>query len=150
MRGLSLSRLKEYTYSYFSDNPDVDIYGANLFNQTLHRRQNDVENNQTECSNSTPDIQYDPNAFEETGPSCMSKEERDILGVKSCKSVLVCTGVFNGNGDNGNIDKTEQQRKYNHRDFIMDPDLKVPDKTVPDVLQAVKSIFATQRIAGFS
>ena len=82
----------------------------------------------------------------------MSLEEREILGVSSCKSVLVCTGVFNGN--NGNTEKkvakSKQAQKMNYRDIIMDTDLRIADETVPDVLQAVKTIFTAQRVPGFS
>ena len=73
-----------------------------------------------------------------TDLSVMSEEERKLLGVTDCKSVLVCTGVFN------------EGNQHNHRDFIMDSDLRKPTKMVPDVYEAVKEIFTTESIAGFS
>ena len=158
--------LKMYSSLFSRDNPDVDIYGANLFNHTLQRRKRNLDVDQSSCSESetcdpcnnhshnTTDMHNELNSFDGAGPSCMSKEEREILGVKSCKSVLVCTGVFNGN-NGGNVTteletSVKQQKKLNHRDCIMDSDLRIPDSTVPDVLQAVKSIFTAQKIAGFS
>lgn len=59
-----------------------------------------------------------------------------IIRVEDCLSVLVCTGVYS--------DKRSRKSKsldHNHRDFIMDSELKKPDMMVLNVYDAVEAIF---------
>ena len=60
---------------YFSDNPDVDIVGANMYNRFL---QQDLHSKK---SISGYDFISDPT----------------YLSAKSCESILVCTGVYDRN-----------------------------------------------------
>ena len=111
---------------FYSDNPDVDIYGANLYNRHLQQglasvtgRIHSVQQkaiigsfaNQTDCVESSP---------------------------AECVSVLVCTGVFN----NGH---PTRMLNHNHRDFVADPHLKTPVITADNVLKAVQEIFSREQ-----
>ncbi len=64
-----------YSFISFSDNPDVDIVGANMYNRLL---QQDI-NKKTSIS----------------GYDLLS--DTKYLSATSCESILVCTGVYDPN-----------------------------------------------------
>ncbi|NXL90848.1 HDHD5 hydrolase, partial [Alectura lathami] len=100
------------------DNPMSDVYGANLYNSYLKSAQQ----NQVKAAN--PQIE-------------------DHLGVESCKSILVCTGVYRHNA--GVPSKPEECNSetvfHGHRDFCFDPSLLEASYIVHDVNEAVQLAF---------
>lgn len=69
-------------------------------------------------------------------------EEYDDRGhfAESCQSILVCTGVFNSDNDYVRY-HGQRPSNHNHRDFVLDAELKQPTYVAEDVLDAVKLVF---------
>jgi|SRR6218665_600126 len=136
---------------YFdSDNPAVDIYGANLFSRRMRKLAekkavqtvstagviqhetvdghlvvagNNNENHAMTGSNAVDRI---PNSSDLEEPSI---EDELSVTIDACESLLVCTGVFD-------------QSRVQLSDHVMDPQLCVPSfTTVHNALQAVRAIF---------
>ena len=65
--------------------------------------------------------------------------ESDVRGLytEGCESILVCTGVFSENMDLFSL-KGQRASNHNHRDFVINPDLKKPNHMVANVFDAVK------------
>ncbi|NXA14264.1 HDHD5 hydrolase, partial [Sapayoa aenigma] len=115
------------------DNPMSDIYGANLYNNYLSARQNQVQ------------------AGVKRSPQTASPQTKDYLdlmkdcnnSVESCESILVCTGVYRHNY--GVPSKTQQCIRetvfHGHRDFCFDPSLVEASYIVQDVDEAVQLAF---------
>ncbi|KAJ7329186.1 hypothetical protein JRQ81_015360 [Phrynocephalus forsythii] len=107
------------------DNPMADVYGANLYNRYLQ--------NQSEVGVTTT--------------AAESEEKRDdsvLMGsAESCKSILVCTGVYNPYGDV----PTDHNKSvleivfHGHRDLQFDPSLVEASHVVHDVNDAVELVF---------
>ena len=123
------------------DNPETDIYGANLYDRYLQRRAFQQRSKRLKVSTgSGADIDSDDednvgavvNMMEDTGinENC----------AMNCKSILVCTGVYCSSRDYVTYDNARPSN-HNHRDFVMDPQLKQPDFVVQNVLEAVKLVF---------
>jgi len=68
-----------------------------------------------------------------------AEEENDVRGLytEGCESILVCTGVFSENMDLFSL-KGQRAFSHNHRDFVINPDLKKPNHMVANVFDAVK------------
>uniref|UniRef100_A0A669P226 Haloacid dehalogenase like hydrolase domain containing 5 n=1 Tax=Phasianus colchicus TaxID=9054 RepID=A0A669P226_PHACC len=99
------------------DNLMTDVYGANLYNRYLEKK------------NSRKD-----NSWE---------NELASSAATHCRSVLVCTGVYNPHTEVP-LDTKESRTEmvfHGHRDFRFDPGLVEPDHVVPDVNAAVDLIF---------
>ena len=64
-----------------------------------------------------------------------------VVSVNECMSVLVCTGVYSDTRSYSTGRASKRLLDHNHRDFIMDPDLKKPDMMVLNVYDAVTAIF---------
>ncbi|NWI50326.1 HDHD5 hydrolase, partial [Calyptomena viridis] len=115
------------------DNPMSDVYGANLYNNYLSAQQNQVQ------------------AGVKRSPQAASPQTKDYLelrkdcnnSVESCKSILVCTGVYRHNDSVPS--KTEQCTTetvfHGHRDFCFDPSLVEASYIVQDVDDAVQLAF---------
>uniref|UniRef100_A0A8C5X6L7 Cat eye syndrome critical region protein 5 n=1 Tax=Malurus cyaneus samueli TaxID=2593467 RepID=A0A8C5X6L7_9PASS len=87
------------------DNLMTDVYGANLYNRYLEK-----------------------NSRQGSKPRIQAK----VSAAAHCKSVLVCTGVYN---------------PHNEVDFRFDPGLVEPDHIVPDVDAAVDLVFQLENFA---
>lgn len=61
------------------------------------------------------------------------------LYTQKCESILVCTGVFSKDKDLFSL-QSQRSFNHNHRDFVINPDLKQPTHMVPDVLEAVRLV----------
>ncbi|XP_041349807.1 haloacid dehalogenase-like hydrolase domain-containing 5 [Gigantopelta aegis] len=119
------------------DNPNVDIYGANLYNRYLRNvwdnyRNGNVNNRASSGLPKSRIIPDHPDLHEQT--------------VEQCHALLVGTGVYqhteNDNTEtaedmNHNEDKTVY---HGHRDIDHDPDLSKPQRFVADVEFAIKHI----------
>lgn len=126
------------------DNLMTDIYGANLYNRYLEdrlaRKTRAVANMVTGTGTPTtvPQEEDMDNDWE---------SELALPSATSCKSILVCTGVYNPHMElpkdaNQCIKETVF---HGHRDFRFDPALVEPEKIVQDVDAAVELIFEMEK-----
>lgn len=127
------------------DNLMTDIYGANLYNRYLEERI--ARKNPkavakiaaaTGSTTAVPEVDETDNMWE---------NEFALPSATSCKSVLVCTGVYNPKAEvptdaNQCIKETVF---HGHRDFRFDPALVEPGHIVKDVLEAVELIFEQEK-----
>ena len=141
----------------YRDNPDVDIYGSNLFNRTLQRTrahvlekdQNEQKHLATAGSVSTAEsVTLHDDVHGDEPPFAYTTDEsttNGVIGLEKSYSVLVCTGVYN---DSISYSKIKSKLlDHNHRDFIMDPELKKPDMMVLNVFDAIQAIFKKEGIS---
>ncbi|XP_028601422.2 haloacid dehalogenase-like hydrolase domain-containing 5 [Podarcis muralis] len=111
------------------DNPMADIYGANLYNRYLQAQ---------------AEVSVTAMAAESEEHVEMQKDHSvSITSAESCQSILVCTGVYNPQGDvpadhNENMLETVF---HGHRDFHFDPTLVEASHVVHDVNDAVELVF---------
>jgi hypothetical protein len=167
--------------SICSDNPETDIYGGNLYNQYLRRRNlqrelqrtrseqealsikrklrmqqsdgeyiSDDEGDGKESVEATVVPVLDSLGDEEEEAEKTVKEvakkvvvEKETNGgvyTEGCESILVCTGVFSEEMDLFNL-QSQRPSNHNHRDFVINPELKKPHHVVPNVLEAVRLVF---------
>ncbi|CAL8068634.1 unnamed protein product [Calicophoron daubneyi] len=118
---------------FFGDNPDVDILGANLYNNFLRRFRHASGGDR---SNSD----YSTHQRVSVSQSRMVPPKADLLP-QTCRgidSILVETGVYNPN------DKNRRHRSYTHRDFQGATDLNLPTYEVQDVLEGIKMVLDQQ------
>lgn len=108
------------------DNPMSDIYGANLYNNYLKSAQR----NQAQAG-----VKRSPQA---AGP-----QNEDHLAVESCKSILVCTGVYRHSAEAPSKPEKHNTETvfHGHRDFSFDPSLVEASYVVQDVNEAVQLAF---------
>lgn len=99
---------------FVGDNPDVDVYGANLYNRLISLRRQ----GQKRVAGGEDVI------------------EGDDKWVDECNSVLVCTGVYNDMRDY----YSQRELSYAHRDYTADPMLRKPKMVAVDVYEAVHMI----------
>lgn len=123
----------------------TDIYGANLYNRYLEER----------VARKNPKAVAQMASGAGSGAAVPREEEGDNLweselalpSATSCKSVLVCTGVYNPNvevpPDASHCIK--ETVFHGHRDFRFDPALVEPDHIVQDVAEAVQRIFEQEK-----
>lgn len=110
------------------DNPMADIYGANLYNRYLQ---------------SQPDVNITTMAPDSQSEENLNMQDISVSSANSCKSILVCTGVYTHQGDvpadqNGSLTETVF---HGHRDFHFDPKLVEASHVVRDVNEAVELVF---------
>ena len=105
-----------------SDNPETDIYGANLYNRYLRSRAGRAKKQRSSGGSSLDEL---------------VNWEIETSTAESCQSILVCTGVFDVNNDYTQHDAVN----FNHRDFLLHPELKKPTFTVTNVNDAVNLAF---------
>ncbi|XP_058047241.1 haloacid dehalogenase-like hydrolase domain-containing 5 isoform X1 [Ahaetulla prasina] len=110
------------------DNPMADIYGANLYHRYL----------QAQAEVNVTAMAAEREKHLETQRDC----NISVSSVKSCHSILVCTGVYNPHGD---IPTDPQDLlktlSHGHRDFHFDPSLVEASYVVHDVNDAVELVF---------
>lgn len=123
----------------------TDIYGANLYNRYLEER----------AARKNPKAVAKLAAATGSTAAVPREEEADSLweselalpSATSCKSVLVCTGVYNPNAEVP-CDASHCIKEtvfHGHRDFRFDPALVEPDHIVKDVAEAVDLIFEQEK-----
>ncbi|KAI4823757.1 hypothetical protein KUCAC02_012327 [Chaenocephalus aceratus] len=127
------------------DNLMTDIYGANLYNRYLDervaRKNAKAVAKMVSATGSTtalPQVEESHNHWE---------SELALPSATSCKSVLVCTGVYNPN-EEVPPDASHCIKEtvfHGHRDFRFDPALVEPDCIVHDVADAVERIFDLEK-----
>lgn len=122
------------------DNLMTDIYGANLYNRHLEERaarKNQAVAKMAAATGSTATVPREEDA------DSLWESELALPSATCCKSVLVCTGVYNPKADlpsdvNHCIEETAF---HGHRDFRFDPGLVEPGHVVQDVAEAIDIIF---------
>ncbi|KAG2470445.1 ISY1 factor, partial [Polypterus senegalus] len=130
------------------DNVMTDVYGANLYNRYLDEK----------SSKKSAKALAKVAAVTGSSATAVSQEEElDNMwenelsppSAVACKSVLVCTGVYNPYTEiptDGNECITETVF-HGHRDFGFEPALVEPDHIVEDVDAAVQLIFKQENYA---
>lgn len=120
----------------------TDIYGANHYNRYLQERNSRKGSKtlvQTGSGARVTTVSQDVEAAWESELSCPSATH--------CKSVLVCTGIYNPHAEVP-ADPTQSVTEtvfHGHRDFRIDPALVEPGHVVPDVNAAVDLIFQLEK-----
>ncbi|XP_026871092.2 haloacid dehalogenase-like hydrolase domain-containing 5 [Electrophorus electricus] len=127
------------------DNLMTDIYGANLYNRYLEERLT-RKNAKTLVQVATG-----------TGVPSQVAQDMDVDGswetelaspsATSCKSILVCTGVYNPHTEvpRAASQCLKQTVFHGHRDFHIDPALVEPGSIIRDVDDAVELIFEMEK-----
>ncbi|XP_055040624.2 haloacid dehalogenase-like hydrolase domain-containing 5 [Misgurnus anguillicaudatus] len=127
------------------DNLMTDIYGANLYNRYLEER---TTNKTTKAVAKVGTSKQVPTTVtKEVDMNNGWESELASPSATSCKSILVCTGVYNPHLElpkdaNQCIKETVF---HGHRDFRFDPALVEPEKVVQDVDAAVELIFEIEK-----
>ncbi|CAF4142078.1 unnamed protein product [Rotaria socialis] len=124
------------------DNPDTDIFGANVYNRYLQTRAlSKLKQVVTQTAavsltaNSTRIL--DTNAWTHSNAvELVANDAEHYYSAENIQSILVCTGVYNQEA----YDETSSIN-HGHRDMIIDPELKKPKYTVEHVLDAVKLVY---------
>lgn len=125
------------------DNLMTDIYGANLYNRYLEE----------ESSAKGSLVQAKVVAGKQTA-TISQDEDLNVLtselmqgSATACKSVLVCTGVYNPCKDDmqGHKELITGPVFHGHRDFRFDADLSDPDYIVPNIDAAVDLIYKLEK-----
>lgn len=123
----------------------TDIYGANLYNRYLEER---LARKKRKAVAKMVTV---------TGSASMLSQEDDLDGpweselaapsAASCRSILVCTGVYNPHTEvpSHGGRKSQQPAFHGHRDFQFDPVLVEPGHIVRDVDEAVELIFEQEK-----
>ncbi|CAM5079876.1 unnamed protein product [Natator depressus] len=116
------------------DNPMSDIYGANFYNSYIKAA--GQARAQAEVKRSVG--MADPRS---EGHSELRKDL--YVSLESCKSILVCTGVYNHHGDvpTDPHESVMETVFHGHRDFRFDPSLVEASYVVEDVNEAVELVF---------
>lgn len=114
------------------DNPESDIYGANLFDKYLQKH--------AVCKN----VNF-PAQKQHNNDSDMANNSQQQVYANSSQSILVGTGVHKSSNDSAAHGRI-QSRNHNHRDFVLDPILLQPKYETQDVLEAVKLVFQKENI----
>ncbi|CAL8325187.1 unnamed protein product [Merluccius merluccius] len=137
------------------DNLMTDIYGANLYNRYLEDRVGGKGHNAVDKmavatgSITTTTTTTTTTAVSQEGEMDHAWEsELASPSATSCKSVLVCTGVYNPSAEAASSSSSSSADRrirgtvfHGHRDFRFDPELVEPDHVVLDVAEAVDLIF---------
>ncbi|XP_034637116.1 haloacid dehalogenase-like hydrolase domain-containing 5 [Trachemys scripta elegans] len=116
------------------DNPMSDIYGANFYNRYLKAACQ--ARAQAEVKRSV--VVADPRSEDHSEP------RKDwYVSLESCKSILVCTGVYSPHGDvpADPHESVVETVFHGHRDFRFDTSLVEASYVVQDVNEAVELVF---------
>ncbi|XP_051874218.1 haloacid dehalogenase-like hydrolase domain-containing 5 [Pristis pectinata] len=132
-----------HTLYAIGDNLMTDIYGANLYNRYLEE----------ESSTKGSLVHAKVAAGKQTATVSQDEDLNVMAGeltqgsATSCKSVLVCTGVYNPCKDDtkGHEELITGPVFHGHRDFSFDADLCDPDYIVPNVDAAVELIYKLEK-----
>ncbi|MED6263329.1 hypothetical protein CHARACLAT_003490 [Characodon lateralis] len=128
------------------DNLMTDIYGANLYNRFLEERA--ARKNPkavAKVAAATGSSTALPGGEEEI--DSMWESELALPSATSCKSILVCTGVYNPNAEvPSDANRCIKETVFHgHRDFRFDPALVEPGHIVQDIAEAVDLIFQQEK-----
>lgn len=119
---------------FIGDNPNVDIYGANLYDRYLQKVWSNKKNgnDSTKETHGLPSSRHIPN-----------NADLHEQTVERCHSLLVGTGVYQHRPEEhetGTADDKEEKTYHGHRDIDHEPHLSRPSKFVPDVDHGIQHI----------
>ena len=129
-----------------SDNPHVDIMGANLYDRYIKRNSVMSLNGNGEEAGSASDDACSTSSVDSSSSLPTSREiptnaELDKQTVEQCLSMLVGTGVYKHGTEVNKKGPDGQYVYHGHRDIEYEPHLTKPHKYVPDVNQGIEYIF---------
>ncbi|XP_059336452.1 haloacid dehalogenase-like hydrolase domain-containing 5 [Ammospiza nelsoni] len=129
------------------DNVMTDVYGANLYNRYLQQSCPRARL-QAKAAAGTAPAQL-PQHIQHIQPGLGWDSELAPAAAARCRSVLVCTGVYDppSEGAVPSRDSVAENVFHGHRDFSFDPALVEPDHIVPDVDAAVDLVFQLENFA---
>ncbi|XP_031411365.1 haloacid dehalogenase-like hydrolase domain-containing 5 [Meleagris gallopavo] len=129
------------------DNLMTDVYGANLYNRYLEEK-NSRKDSKTWIQAKVAGGKGSAALSQDDEISNSWENELASSAATHCRSVLVCTGVYNPHTEVP-LDTKESRTMifHGHRDFRFDPALVEPDHVVPDVNAAVDLIFQLENFA---
>eukprot|EP00064_Thunnus_orientalis_P009931 superscaffoldBa00001293_g9957 len=127
------------------DNLMTDIYGANLYNRYLEERV--ARKNPKAVAKMVATTGSTAAVPQEEEIDNLRESELALPSATSCKSVLVCTGVYNPKAEvpSDASHCIKETVFHGHRDFIFDPALVEPGHIVQDVAEAVDLIFEQEK-----
>lgn len=125
----------------------TDVYGANLYNRYLEESSGQGSKPRIQAKASAGRGPATLSQDDEMGPSWQN--ELASAAAARCRSVLVCTGVYNPHTEVplDTRDSVTETVFHGHRDFRFDPGLVEPDHIVPDVDAAVDLVFQLENFA---
>ncbi|XP_077040378.1 haloacid dehalogenase-like hydrolase domain-containing 5 [Agelaius phoeniceus] len=156
------------------DNVMTDVYGANLYNRYLQARSPRARLQAQAAAGPAPSLlaqRLQPGlswhtelapagtapglswhtelAPAGTAPGLSWHTELAPAAAAHCRSVLVCTGVYDPHSEVAlpSRDSVAENVFHGHRDFSFDPALVEPDHIVPDVDAAVDLVFHLENFA---
>ncbi|XP_076603440.1 haloacid dehalogenase-like hydrolase domain-containing 5, partial [Chaetodon auriga] len=109
------------------DNLMTDIYGANLYNRYLAQQQHAAMTTTTMLVAQGTGSQV----------TMVAPEEELVSAAARCRSILVCTGVYNPHALLPSDQNSMVTVFHGHRDLVLEPDLVEPSHVVEDVEAAV-------------
>lgn len=123
----------------------TDIYGANLYNRYLQERA--ARKNPKAVAKVAAATGSATAVPQDEEPDGTWESELAPPSATSCKSVLVCTGVYNPNAEvPSDASRCIKETVFHgHRDFRFDPALVEPDHIVEDVAEAVDLVFEKEK-----
>lgn len=123
----------------------TDIYGANLYNRYLEEKSRKGSKSRIQAKIAGGRGSATLSQDDETGSSW--ENELASAAAAHCRSVLVCTGVYNPHSEvPSDAPETITETVFHgHRDFRFDPELVEPDHIVPDVDAAVDLVFQLEK-----
>ncbi|OWF41986.1 haloacid dehalogenase-like hydrolase domain-containing 5 [Mizuhopecten yessoensis] len=131
------------------DNPETDIYGANLYNRYIERRQEE-QRLKVKVKNTAGGVAHlqdmDTDDDMEGLVHYSEDSETGRHFARNCHSILVCTGVYCSSRDYVTYDSS-QLSNHNHRDFVLDPELKQPKIVTANVHEAVKFVLQKEGLS---
>ncbi|XP_066469061.1 haloacid dehalogenase-like hydrolase domain-containing 5 [Tiliqua scincoides] len=130
------------------DNLMTDIYGANLYNRYL-KEENTRRSSKARVQAKAAGGTRSATISQEEELDNTWESELASATATSCRSVLVCTGVYNPHTEvpSDTRECITETVFHGHRDFRFDPALVEPDHIVPDVDAAVDLIFQLENFA---
>ncbi|XP_006004457.1 haloacid dehalogenase-like hydrolase domain-containing 5 isoform X2 [Latimeria chalumnae] len=126
------------------DNLMTDIYGANLYNRYLKEESSRTGSKaRVKAKLAAGRGTTTTTVSQEVDQHNMWENELTPASATNCRSILVCTGVFNPHAKvpTDPIETITETVFHGHRDFRFDPDLVEPNYIVQDVDAAVELIF---------
>ncbi|XP_006631174.2 haloacid dehalogenase-like hydrolase domain-containing 5 [Lepisosteus oculatus] len=129
------------------DNLMTDIYGANLYNRYLEERSSRKGSKTLAKVAASTGVSTTTTVSQDEEVDNGWESELASPSATACKSILVCTGVYNPHTDVP-ADASECIKEtvfHGHRDFQFDPALVEPGHIVPDVDAAVELIFQQEK-----
>ncbi|EMP38872.1 Cat eye syndrome critical region protein 5 [Chelonia mydas] len=130
------------------DNLMTDIYGANLYNRYLEEK-NSRKGSKGRIQAKVAAGTRSATISQDDEINHTWQNELAPATVTNCRSVLVCTGVYNPHTEvpSDTRESITETVFHGHRDFRFDPALVEPDHIVPDVDAAVDLIYQLENFA---